>query len=154
MGQIQRRIRKAIAEATDRLAVDAWTNLLLRSAEAAAHSPLSREQFLVPCRHHPVRPIEMASRCFAGALRFLHRIDAEDLLRHLLIAGIISGRIQEPQVQRVVLFVVRGQAVGPWHFFRIAGFVPTFMAVRYSIIISVGYSFDRLAKADRNPSPK
>lgn len=69
-------------------------------------------EFFVPCRHHPVRPIEMASRGFAGALRFLYRIDAEDLLRHLLIAGIISGRIQEPQVQRVVLLIVRGQAVG------------------------------------------
>lgn len=134
--------------------VDAWTTLLLRSAGAAAHSPLSREQFFVPCRHHPVRSIEMASRGFAGALRFLYRIDAEDLLRHLLIAGIVSGRIQEPQysVWCCLSYVVRlsDHGTSSW----IAGFVPTFMAVRYSIIISVGYSFDRLAKADSNHSPK
>lgn len=49
--------------------------------------PHLREQLLVIGRHHPVRPIEMASRGSPRALRLFRRIDAEDDLRHLLIAS-------------------------------------------------------------------
>lgn len=72
----------------------------------------------------------MASRCFPRAHRFFRRINTEDDLRHLLIAGIVSGCIQEPQVGREVLAVIGSQAFRPRHFFFDTGIDRRFSAER------------------------
>ncbi|RWK47471.1 hypothetical protein [Mesorhizobium sp.] len=81
-------IQNAQFDATHRLRHQSEREFATRQANAPDSSG---KQFPVTGRHHPVRPIEMASRGFAGALRFLPRINAEDVLRHLLIAGIGNG---------------------------------------------------------------